>query len=285
MGQPKFGIAGAGDLFYSKGYKNSYEVPEFLENIGLQAFEYQCGRGVRIGAEKAKQLGEEAVKHNIALSIHAPYYISLTTTEEEKNSNNLRYFRESAQAARSMGATRVVFHPGGVGKQSREEAFTMAATGLIQIMAQLEQEGFGDIIFCPETMGKVKQLGDLNETLAFCKAKDNMIPCIDFGHMNSRYQGHVNSGEAYQKIFDQITDVLGEDKVRGVHCHFSKIEYGTAGEKKHLTFTDDQYGPDYEPLMELLYKKSYTPTIICESAGTQAEDAKAMEEYYKKMES
>lgn len=276
MKKPKFGTAGAGELFYSKGHKNSHEVPVFLAEMGLTAFEYQCGRGVRIKDDKAKLLGHNARENGIALSIHAPYYISLTTREEEKIKNNLRYLRESAHAAKQMGAARIVFHPGGVGKMPREEAFEMAKEALLYIMKELDKEGFGDILFCPETMGKMNQLGDLEETLKFCMLYDNMLPCIDFGHMNSRLQGAIDGMDAYEHIFERIADVLGEDKAKIVHCHFSKIEYGAGGEKQHLTFEDKQYGPDYEPLMELLYKKHYSPTIICESAGTQAEDAQAM---------
>ena len=276
MNKPKFGTAGAGELFYSKGYKNSHEVPAFLAEMGLTAFEYQCGRGVRIKDDKARLLGDKARENGIALSIHAPYYISLATREEEKIKNNLRYLRESAHAAKQMGAARIVFHPGGVGKMPREEAFEMAKEALVYIVKELDKEGFGDILFCPETMGKMNQLGDLDETLKFCMIYENMLPCIDFGHMNSRLQGAIDSMDAYDRVFERIADVLGEDKAKIVHCHFSKIEYGAGGEKQHLTFEDKQYGPDYEPLMELLYRKHYTPTIICESAGTQAEDAQTM---------
>ena len=281
MNQARFGTAGAGELFYQEGYKHSQEAPEFLHKMGLTAFEYQCGRGVRIGEEKARLLGENAVKCDVALSIHAPYYISLSTKEPQKIENNLRYFRESAQAAKVMGASRVVFHPGSVGKgENREEVFRIAYQALAEIISQLNQEGYREIIFCPETMGKLNQLGDLDETLAFCKISDNMLPCIDFGHLNCRLQGAIIEIDDYRAIFQRTTEVLGEEKAKNLHAHFSKIEYAKGGEKKHLTFADTTYGPDYEPLMELLHQRGYTPTIICESAGTQAEDAKAMADYY-----
>ena len=283
---PNFGTAGAGDLFYKQGYKSSHEVPEFLSTLGLTAFEYQCGRGVRIGDEKAKVLGENARKHQVALSLHAPYYISLTTDDPEKIANNLRYFRESAHAATQMGATRVVFHSGSVGKKAnRREAFQMAYAALQHIIHTLNNEGYHQLIFCPETMGKMNQLGDLEEVLEFCKISDNLLPCIDFGHLNSRMQGAITATKDVQQIFDRISQVIGEEKANRIHCHFSKIEYGPGGEKKHLTFADDVYGPPFEPLIELLVKKAYTPTIICESAGTQAEDAKAMWETYKEFSS
>jgi len=280
MDCPKFGTAGAGDLFYCQGYKKSLQVPAFLNDMGLTAFEYQCGRGVNIGTEAARKIGEEAKKYNIALSIHAPYYISLSVEEEERKEKNLNHFLKSARAAKAMGATRIIFHPGGVGKHTREEAFQMAEATFHYVMEGLEEAGMDDLIYCPETMGKMNQLGNLDEVLKLCRMYDNLLPCIDWGHMNARTHGAVNSYRAYEQIYSEIEDALGEEKAKIIHCHFSKIEYSVGGEKKHLTFTDQQFGPDYEPLMELLYKKGYTPTIICESAGTQAEDAKAMSEEY-----
>ena len=282
MNDVRFGTAGAGDLFYSKGLKNSYDVPAFLAEMGLTAFEYQCGRGVRIGDEKAKLLGEHAKEHGIALSLHAPYFINMATDDEQKKENNLRYLRESAHAAQMMGATRIVFHPAGVGKgSSRIEAVHTTKEAMRTIIGTLNQEGYEDLIFCPETMGKMNQIGDLAETLDFCTLYENMLPCIDFGHLNSRLQGAVSGIVAYEDIFSQIANVLGAEKARVTHCHVSKIEYNRGGERKHLTFADTQFGPDYEPLVELLRKKDYTPTIICESAGTQAEDALAMSRWYK----
>ena len=84
----------------------------------------------------------------------------------------------------------------------------------------------------------------------------------------------------FRRIFDKIAEGLGDDVARNLHCHFSKIEFTTAGEKKHLTFADTVYGPEFEPLIEAIVKDDLTPRIICESAGTQAEDAKAMKNYY-----
>ena len=67
---------------------------------------------------------------------------------------------------------------------------------------------------------------------------------------------------------------------RNLHCHFSKIEWTGAGEKKHLTFADTVYGPDFEPLMEAIARDGLTPTLISVSAGTQTEDAYMMKKCY-----
>jgi len=129
-------------------------------------------------------------------------------------------------------------------------------------------------------MGKINQLGTLEEVLTFCRAEERFIPCVDFGHLNSRTFGATNSREAFKAVADAIGDALGEERRRSFHIHFSKIEYTGGGEKKHLTFEDTQFGPDPAPLMELLAQEGLCPIVICESAGTQTADAAAMSAIY-----
>ena len=116
--------------------------------------------------------------------------------------------------------------------------------------------------------------------MALCKVDERIIPCIDFGHLNARDTGSIKTITDYAKILDIIENNIGADRTKYFHSHFSKIEYTVGGEKRHLTFEDTQYGPDFEPLMEIIAKKNLTPTIICESAGTQAEDALTMKNYF-----
>ena len=144
----------------------------------------------------------------------------------------------------------------------------------------LDSEGLGHIHICPETMGKVNQLGTLDEVLELCSLDERLIPCIDFGHLNARDLGCFKTAADFERVFTAIKDKLGTDRLKNFHSHFSKIEYTAGGEKRHLTFEDDIFGPDYEPVMELTLKYGCNPVFICESAGTQAEDARTMKEYY-----
>lgn len=276
----KFGPAGNSDSFKTMGYKHSLQVPEYIVKKGLDAFEYQCGRGVNIGEEKARDLGKIASERRVSLSLHAPYYISMSSVEEEKRLNSIRYILDSARAVNFMGGTRIVVHTGSCSKISREEALSLAIDTMKLAIKTLDDEGLENVRICPETMGKINQLGTLEEVIALCKLDERLLPCIDFGHLNARTLGGSNSKEAYEKILDTIENELGQARLKEFHSHFSKIEYSQGGEKKHLTFEDRVYGPDFEPLMELIYKKNLSPTFICESAGTQAEDAKQMKDYY-----
>ena len=277
----KFGPAGSSDSFRRR-HKSSMEMPAYLHQIGLDAFEYQCGRGVRISQESAGQLGRLAREEGVALSLHAPYYISLSSTEPEKREKSIDYMMQSARAAAAMGADRVVVHTGSCAKISREEALALAMDTMRRALRAQEEQGLAQIRFCPEVMGKINQLGTLEEVLALCRLEERLIPCVDFGHLNARTLGALKTPEDFKAAFDAIENALGIDRLRELHIHFSKIAYTAGGEKEHLTFADREYGPDFEPLMELLARKGCHGRVICESAGTQTEDALAMrQEYYR----
>lgn len=276
----KFGPAGNSDSFGALGYKSSLQVPEYVERMGLDAFEYQCGRGVNIGLEKAAELGKLAAEKGITLSLHAPYYISMSSVEEEKRLKSVDYILQSARAVNAMGGNRIVVHTGSCGKISREEALTLAKDTMKLSIDALDNEGLGNVHICPETMGKVNQLGTLDEVIELCLIDERLIPCIDFGHLNARDLGFFKSFDDYKTVYENIENKLGAERLKCFHSHFSKIEYTAGGEKRHLTFEDTVFGPDFEPVMELSAKKNCANIFICESAGTQAEDAKQMKDYY-----
>ncbi|MEG2038190.1 MAG: TIM barrel protein [Oscillospiraceae bacterium] len=276
-----FGPAGNSESFATMGYKKTEQIPEYITAMGLTAYEYQCGRGVRISTPSAEKLGQLAKEKKIALSVHAPYYISLSSVEEEKRIGSVGYILETARAAKDMGAPRIIVHTGSCGKMSREAALALAKDTMQKAYIAMDEQGYADIHICPETMGKVNQLGTLEEVVELCTIDERLIPCIDFGHLNARTFGGLKSYDDFKAIFDLIENKLGNERLKNFHSHFSKIEYTmNGGEKKHLTFEDSMYGPEFNYVAELTAKKGLSPIFICESAGTQAEDAKVMMEMY-----
>lgn len=277
----KFGPAGTAESFKELGYKKTLQIGEYLEKFGLDHFEYQCGQGVRISEPAAEELGKALAEKNISVSVHAPYFISLSSVEEEKRINSVNYILASAKAVKAMGGDRIVIHSGSCSKMTREEALALAKDTMKKAREALVSEGLENIRCCPETMGKINQLGDLDEVLEICTVDESFLPCIDFGHLNARTFGSIKTKEDYAAILDKIGNKLGSSRLGEFHSHFSKIEYTEkGGEKKHLTFSDNVYGPDFEPLMELIAERGLSPTFICESAGTQTEDAQTMMKYY-----
>lgn len=259
------------------------DLPQYLEELGLNGYEIECGRGVRISEATVRELPGLASEHGIHITLHAPYFISLSSVEEEKRLNSVNYILESAKAAKSVGARKIVVHSGSCAKLSRAEATYLASQTLKLAQKSLDDNGISDIIICPETMGKINQLGTLEEVLELCKVDERFLPTVDFGHLNARTLGGIKTREDYAKMLDLIESELGHDRLSNMHVHFSKIEYTSGGEKRHLTFSDKQYGPQYEPLMEEFHKRKLQPSIICESDGTQAEDAAEMKRYYESL--
>ena len=277
----KFGSAGNPDDFYSEGYKASEQMPAWLSGKGLNAYEYQCSRGVNIREETARSIGRQASLYQISLSVHAPYYISLATEDESTAANTEQHLLKSLEAAAWMGAERVVFHIGGVGgkNKNRREAVERAKKRLAAILDKAAARQLDSVLLCPETMGKQNQIGTLAEVLEFCQLSNQLLPAVDFGHLHAVTLGAYTKKEEFEQAFDQIAERLGEKTAANIHAHFSRIEFTKAGEKRHWTFEDD-YGPPHEPLLEIIAQRGYTPRVICESAGTQAKDAKIMQDFY-----
>ena len=277
----KFGPAGNGDSFSAK-YKSTVQAPLYLKELGLDHYEYQCGRGVKVSDELAVKLNENSRENGISLSLHAPYFISLSSVEREKRDNSINYILQSCDAASRIGAERIVIHSGSCAKISREEALELAKDTLVRARKTAVDQGYEHIVFCPETMGKVNQLGNLTEVLELCSLDESFVPCIDFGHLNAREFGYIKGKTEYEAILGELENKLGSDRLKIFHSHFSKIMYTVpGGEKKHMTFdNNDGFGPDYEPLMEIVAKKNLSPIFVCESAGTQDIDALTMKKYY-----
>ena len=278
----KFGAAGNSDSFYKEGHKASEEMPQWLSNMGLDAYEYQCGNGVRCGEATARKIAEKAKENGIIMSVHSPYYINLATPEAEKRAGNINYILQSSQLAKYLGGDRVVVHSGALGKMTREEATEKAKECLKIVRAEMINAGFSDVRLCIETMGKINQLGNLEEVMELCRVDESFLPCIDFGHLNARTLGGLKEKADFEAIFDAIENKLGNERLKVFHSHFSKIEYTKGGEKKHLTYEDNVYGPDFDYVAEIMAERDIGATIICESSGTQAEDALVMKKIYEK---
>lgn len=275
----RFGPAGNPDSFYQEGYKSSLDMPVWLSKKGLNAYEYQCTRGVKIGEAMARKLGQEALKNEVYVSIHAPYYINLATVEPEAQEKSIKYLTDSLLAAKWMGAEVVVFHPGS-GKGDREEAFKRAKKLLSEVTIRAREQDLGGIFLAPETMGKRTLLGSLDEVLDFCSIDESIVPAVDFGHLHAIDGGSLNSKEDFAFVLDKIEKSLGKERLRRLHMHFSPIEFTQAGEKKHRTTQDEGFGPDFSYLAPLLIERSLNFTLICESNGLQAEDALVYKKIY-----
>ena len=278
-----FGPAGNAESF---PYKSSADAPKWLKEIGLDCYEYQCGKGVHVGEATARKVGAAAAEQGISLSLHAPYFINLANPDPDALQKTSGYITGACRVAEWMGAARVVIHSGALMGRTRREALDIALGSLKEVIASCDGEGFGHLTLCPETMGKINQLGDLDEVLELCTLDERLLPCVDFGHLYARSLGADQGAEAAERMLSRMEEVLGGERASRFHSHFSHIEFTPGGgEKCHRTFADDGgYGPDWAPLAEAVARRGWSPTFICESAGTQAEDALAMKRIYQEFE-
>ena len=279
----KFGPAGNCKTFYEEGYKRTIEAPLWLKQKGLDAYEYSFGKGFTLPDDTAVKIGEEMKKYGITVSIHAPYYINFATPTDEMAEKSYGYVLESLRKLRLMGGTQLVVHPASQGKMTREEAVELTKKRLEILKNKILENGYDDMYVCLETMGKSAQIGTYEEILDFCTIYDRYLPTFDFGHINALTQGSLKSYDDYKKIIDRSIQVIGMERTKIAHIHFSKIEYGAKGEIKHLTMEDNVYGPDFEPLARVLKDYNLDCVVICESREYMARDAIIMKNIYENL--
>ncbi len=279
----KFGPSGNCESFYAEGNTHTEQAAAFVKNRGLDCFEYSFGRGVRMTEDKAISIGEAFREEEIELSVHAPYYINFANPDDEMAQKSYGYVLDSGKMLKAMGGTRCVFHPAAQGKDLREQAVARTAERLKVLRDYLYLNDLQDLKFCPETMGKIAQIGTVEEITAFCEIDPIFTPCVDFGHVNAREQGSLKTSRDYKDRLEYMIERLGYDRMKHFHVHFSKIMYSVKGEVKHLTLEDTVYGPEFEPLAQTLCDLKLEPYIVSESDGTQAEDALIMKRIYEKV--
>ena len=278
-----FGPSGNSESFYAEGYSHTEQSAKFVKERGLDCFEYSFGRGVRMTEAKAISIGEAFREQGVEISVHAPYYINFANPDDESARKSYNYVLESGKMLKLMGGKRCVFHSATQGKMEREDAVALTEDRLKVLRDFIYLNHLEDLYFCPETMGKLAQIGTIEEIVRFCKIDKVYLPAVDFGHINAREQGSLKTVSDYRERLEYMIGELGYERVKHFHVHFSKIQYSDKGEVRHLTFADTEYGPEFAPLAMALKELKLEPYIVSESAGTQAEDAMEMKRIYNAM--
>ena len=279
-----FGPSGVGDEFYNQGHKSIIEVPKWIKEYGLDAYEYSFGHGYTMSSEKAKEAGRLFKEYDVKVSLHAPFYINFANPSEEMYLKTQGYIYTGIKFLRAFGADKLVFHPASCGKASREEALKLTKIRFEEMFNKIENEGLLDGLFCcPETMGKTMQIGTWKEVNDLCLCNKHLVPTFDFGHINSIEQGGLKSKDDYKRIFDYCLEKLGFERTNNCHIHFSKIQFGLKGEIRHLNYDDITYGPEFDGLAEILIEYKLTPRVICESMSQMPHDALIMKKIYNKI--
>jgi deoxyribonuclease-4 len=266
------------------------DIPAYLASLGLNLYEYSAGRGIKFkNREDLAEFRENCKKNNIYVTIHGPYYISLASESPETLQRSIERIGELYQAALWLGAKRAVIHAGSYASHGTPEGnlkltIDSLKKGIELAKANYKNEfpEFKDIALCPETMGSVQKIDAVEEIIRICEevGTNYCIPTIDFGHLYAGSCGKIDSKDAYLKIFDKVEKKLGKQVAENLHIHYSKVEYTGKGEKMHHPNTVTEWGPKYEPLLEIIHECGYKPTIVNESPDLET-DAKIIMDYYR----
>jgi deoxyribonuclease-4 len=264
----------AGIPIACKGCDTAKGVKKVAE-LGLNAMEVEFVRGVNLSRDKAKKVGEIAKEVNVALSVHAPYYVNLASEDEKKIKDSIKRIMDSLDRGELMHASVVVVHAAYYGKD-KAKAEQKVWEACEKISGEIEKHGW-DIKLGLETTGRRSQWGTLDEIVELCKKIKNCVPVIDFAHIYARQGGVIDYGEIFKKI-----KAL---KLKHVHSHFSGIKFKKAldggDEREHLPIKKSK-GPDFKELAKEILKRKINITIISESPILE-KDALYMKEIFEEL--
>ena len=243
---------------------------QYLSEQGLGALEVGWVRSVRVSEATCELIKENAAEYNVAISIHAPYYINLNANEEEWLKSHKRLM-DAAHYGNLAGATDIVFHPGSYFGQPPDEVLDTAIKRLQGCITELREDG-NEVILRPETMGKGALLGSFEDTLIMSKEIDGVEPCLDFAHLHARTgNGSMNSYTEWTTLFKAYKKELGVKALMRIHAHLSGIEYSLKGERNHLMIQDSDF--DLTGLLRALVDMNCGGRILCESPEHMDRDA------------
>ena len=254
----------------------------YINELGLNALELGWVRSVRVSEKTCLAIRETAEKMDVALSVHAPYYINLNASKDEWEKSRKRLM-DAAHYGNLAGAKDIVFHPGSYFKKHPSAVLPLAIERLQKCVEELHAAG-NFVTLRPETMGKSAMLGSFEDTLAMSQAIEGVEPCLDFAHLHARPgDGSMNTYQEWFSLLTKYEETLGRDALGRLHIHLSGIEYSPKGEKNHLPILESDLNLD--AILQALYDKNCSGKIVCESPGEFLEkDALTIQEKWAALE-
>jgi len=246
------------------------EAVELLLERGYDACEIDFESGFWMDYPWAERFGELAREHDVALSVHAPLFgwVGHLEASGRKWSSALGALDRSAGIAAAAGAEVVVFHPGFLLGRSREDSIDAVVEQLALVRERLEGKGRA-VPFGIEVMGRVRDLGSLDDCVEISRRTSWVRPVVDFAHMHATSDGAFVEPEPFREALELADSVLAADAP--FHIHFSDIAYANRNETKHLPYGDGTLRAD--PLREALDGFERPATVISESPDEASSQA------------
>jgi deoxyribonuclease-4 len=252
----------------------SREAPEraieLLLERGYAACEIDFESGFWMDYPFAERLGELAADADVALSVHAPLFGFMGHLEPSgrKFSSAVGALDRSAGIAAASGAEVVVFHPGFLLERSREDALDAVVDQLGTLRARLESKDRA-VPFGVEVMGRVRDLGSLEDILEISRRTGWVRPVLDFAHMHATSDGAFTEVGPFADALASADEVLPPEAP--FHIHFSDIAFANRNETKHLPYGEGTLRAD--PLREALEGFERPATVISESPDEESSQA------------
>jgi deoxyribonuclease-4 len=262
-----------GELRYGPARVPSQESPEaaieLLVERGYSACEIDFEQKFWMDYPWAERFGQLARDADIALSVHAPIAGFMGHVERDKKQRMaVGMLDHSAGVAKSAGAEVVVFHPGFLLGRERADAIDSVVEQLAELRQRLEGKDRA-VPFGVEVMGRVNELGSIDDVIEISRRLDWVRPVIDFAHMHATSDGAFTDAERFAEVLAAADGVI-EDGAP-FHIHFSDIQYANRNETKHLPYGEGTLRAD--PMAEALERFDRPATVISESPNEESHQA------------
>jgi deoxyribonuclease-4 len=250
-----------------------------VKALGLDAMEIEFVRRISLTEQSAREVAAIARELDVALTVHAPYYVNLASPDKSKAEASAQRVYQSAVIGYAAGAWSVCFHAAYYMGKGGEEVYSIVKEALKGIIAKLKDEGV-EIWLRPETTGSPTEFGTLDELLKLSSELEMVMPVIDFAHLHARSNGAFNSYEEFSDVLSRIEDALGREALGNMHIHVSGIEYGEKGEVRHLNLQESDL--EYEDLVRALKDFNVKGVLISESPNLE-EDALTLKKLFESL--
>lgn len=276
MDKLRFTTAGQPICTEGAGYEKAFNI---LEELKLDGMELEFVHGVRMSPPNQKLVRETAIKKNMVLTAHGPYYINLNSKEEEKIEASKKRIIDTAKMAASLGGYSITYHAAFYMGMQKDDVYKKIEKSMAEIVETLQKENI-EIWVRPETTGKATQWGDVDEIVKLSKTFEQVLPCVDFSHLHARTNGKYNTYDEFARVFETIGNEIGSYALENFHAHIAGIEYGEKGEKKHLLLEESDM--NYKDLMKAFKDFSIKGVVVCESPIME-KDAVLLKTYYESL--
>ncbi len=264
-------------LFGPAGIPHSTSKPVNSENgvktvrkLGLDAMEFSFGPGVYLKEEACASIQETAKKNEVVLSAHGPYYINFNAVEDKKLYASHGYIHKAAKIVDLCGGHSVAFHAAYYMKMPTATVYNNVKKQLKELVKKLKDEG-NKVLLRPELTGKPTQWGDLNEIIKIGQELDQVLPCIDFGHLHAR-EGRYNTYKEIRGALEALEKGLGREILDNMHIQIAGIEYTEKGERRHLNLDDSGSDLNYKDIVKV-WKEFRIKGVVITETPNQEDDA------------